>query len=83
MTRWRRITARAVPVPIAPGSTRRARIVESFERQAFAPCTSGRLLDDGVIEPRETHRLRAHVPALLRRAQRVTACVVAFGVARP
>jgi geranyl-CoA carboxylase beta subunit len=61
----------------------RARILETFERQTSAFYTSGRMLDDGVIDPRETRRLLAFVIALFRRAERVTPRPIAFGVARP
>ena len=61
----------------------RAKIVETFERQTSVFCTSGRLLDDGVIDPRDTRRVLAYVLALLRRAERVTLRPTNFGVARP
>jgi geranyl-CoA carboxylase beta subunit len=61
----------------------RARIIETFERQTSAFYTSGRMLDDGVIDPRQTRRLLAYVLALFRRAERVTTRPIAFGVARP
>ncbi len=61
----------------------RARIIETFDRQTSAFYTSGRMLDDGVIDPRETRRLLAYVLALFRRAERVTTRPIAFGVARP
>jgi geranyl-CoA carboxylase beta subunit len=63
--------------------TMRSRIIETFERQTSAFYTSGRMLDDGVIDPRETRRLLAYVLALFRRAERVTTRPLSFGVARP
>ena len=61
----------------------RARVTETFERQTSAFYTSGRMLDDGVIDPRETRRLLGYVLALFRRADRVATRPVTFGVARP
>ena len=61
----------------------RARIVGTFDRQTSAFYTSGRMLDDGVIDPRETRRVLAYVLDLFRRADRVTTRPIAFGVARP
>ena len=61
----------------------RAKIVETFERQTSAFYTSGRMLDDGIIDPRDTRRVLAYVLALFRRAERVTPHPLSFGVARP
>lgn len=60
----------------------KARIVENFERQANAFHTSGLLLDDGVIDPRDTRAVLAFAldvcaEAAARRTRRVQ-----FGVAR-
>jgi geranyl-CoA carboxylase beta subunit len=61
----------------------RAKIMETFERQTSAFYTSGRMLDDGIIDPRDTRRVLAYVLALFRRAERVTPHPLSFGVARP
>jgi geranyl-CoA carboxylase beta subunit len=61
----------------------RAKVVETFERQTSAFYTSGRLLDDGIIDPRETRRVLAYILALFRRADRVPLRPLSFGVARP
>ena len=61
----------------------RARITETFERQTSAFYTSGRLLDDGIVDPRDTRRVLAHVLHLCRRAERVPLRPLSFGVARP
>ena len=61
----------------------RARIVETFERQTSAFYTSGRMLDDGVIDPRDTRRVLGFVLALFRRSDRVALRPLDFGVARP
>ena len=49
----------------------RAKIVETFERQTIAFYTSGRMLDDGVIDPRDTRRVLGFVLSLFRRSDRV------------
>jgi geranyl-CoA carboxylase beta subunit len=61
----------------------RAKVVETFERQTSAFYTSGRLLDDGIIDPRETRQVLTHVLHLFRRAERVQLRPLSFGVARP
>ena len=45
------------------------KIVATFERQADAFYTSGLLLDDGVIDPRDTRAVLALVPGRLRRGR--------------
>jgi len=61
----------------------RAKIAETFDKQTSALFTSGRMLDDGVIDPRDTRRILASVLALFRRADRVALRPLNFGVARP
>jgi geranyl-CoA carboxylase beta subunit len=61
----------------------RVRIVETFERQTSAFYTSGRLLDDGVIDPRDTRRVLGYLLSLFERADRVQLRPQTFGVARP
>jgi geranyl-CoA carboxylase beta subunit len=61
----------------------RAAIVETFERQTSAFYTSGRMLDDGVIDPRETRRVLGYVLSLFARTDRVQLRPTSFGVARP
>ncbi len=61
----------------------RAKVIETFERQTSAFYTSGRLLDDGIIDPRDTRRVLATVLALFRREANVPLRPLSFGVARP
>jgi geranyl-CoA carboxylase beta subunit len=61
----------------------RATINATFERQTSAFYTSGRMLDDGVIDPRDTRRVLGLSLSLFRRAERVALRPLAFGVARP
>jgi len=57
-------------------------IVANFERQASAFITSGLLLDDGVIDPRDTRAVLAFVLATAREAEARTPRAMQFGVAR-
>jgi geranyl-CoA carboxylase beta subunit len=61
----------------------RAKVVETFERQTSAFYTSGRMLDDGIVDPRDTRRVLAQVLHLFRRAERIALRPLDFGVARP
>ncbi|CAG0934348.1 partial Methylmalonyl-CoA carboxyltransferase 12S subunit, partial [Rhodocyclaceae bacterium] len=57
-------------------------IVDTFERQSSAFYTSGRLLDDGIIDPRDTRKLLAYVLSICREADARTLRPVQFAVAR-
>jgi len=61
----------------------RAIINATFDKQTSAFYTSGRMLDDGVIDPRDTRRVLGLVLSLFRRAGRVALRPLDFGVARP
>jgi len=61
----------------------RALINATFDRQTSAFYTSGRMLDDGVIDPRDTRRVLGYVLSLFRRSERVALRPLDFGVARP
>jgi geranyl-CoA carboxylase beta subunit len=61
----------------------KARIVDVFDKQMDVFATSGRLLDDGVIDPRDTRAVLANVLAICREAERRTPQPVQFSVARP
>jgi geranyl-CoA carboxylase beta subunit len=60
----------------------KARIVDTFERQMHAFYTSGLLLDDGLIDPRDTRRVLALTLALCDESARRTLRPMQFGVAR-
>src|SRR5690606_7292959 len=60
----------------------RDEIISHFESQASAFYTSGHLLDDGVIDPRDTRAVLAFVLATLREARARKTQPVQFGVAR-
>src|SRR6185437_2491567 len=58
------------PVDEAKLATLKARITATFERQSDAFYTSGRLLDDGLIDPRDTRRVVALCLAVCDEATR-------------
>nr|WP_316640161.1 carboxyl transferase domain-containing protein [uncultured Roseateles sp.] len=58
-------------------------IITTFERQMSAFYTSGQLLDDGVIDPRDTRRVLALALQLCAEAAAKALRPMQFGVARP
>jgi geranyl-CoA carboxylase beta subunit len=58
------------------------KIVATFERQMSAFYTSGLLLDDGIIDPRDTRDVLGFALALCRQAEARVLQPVQFGVAR-
>jgi len=63
-------------------AAQKAEIVANFSAQASAFYTSGHLLDDGVIDPRDTRAVLAFVLATAREAEARQPRAVQFGVAR-
>ncbi len=59
-----------------------ARLVEHFDRQSDAFYTSGRLLDQGVIDPRDSRKVLGFALETCWEARRRTTRPNAFGVAR-
>jgi len=74
---------RGLPVDEAQLGALEQRIIASFDRQSDAFYTSGRLLDDGVIDPRDTRRVLGLAFDLCRQADRRALRPVQFGIARP
>lgn len=60
-----------------------ARIVETFDSQMSALYTSARLLDDGIIDPRNTRELMAELMQIARESDRRAPNKIQFAVARP
>ena len=58
-------------------------IIDTFERQQGAVATSGLMLDDGVIDPRDTRTVLGLCLALCDQAARRSLRPMQFGVARP
>ncbi|UBM12481.1 acyl-CoA carboxylase subunit beta [Cupriavidus metallidurans] len=73
---------KGVPVDESALAAQTAEIVANFERQGSAFVTSGLLLDDGVIDPRDTRAVLAFVLATAREAAARTPRAMQFGVAR-
>jgi len=73
---------KGAPVDDAKLATQKQEIIATFERQASAFYTSGHLLDDGVIDPRDTRAVLAFVLATAREADARQTRPVQFGVAR-
>ena len=61
----------------------KAKIVENFEGQQSAFATSARMLDDGVIDPRDTRNVLGLALAICKDADARVLRPVQFGVARP
>jgi geranyl-CoA carboxylase beta subunit len=61
----------------------KAQIISVFDSQMDVFATSARLLDDGVIDPRDTRAVVAEVLAICREAERRTPQPMQFSVARP
>ena len=76
------VARQGAPVDEARLAAQKAEIVANFERQASAFYTSGHLLDDGVIDPRDTRAVLAFVLATAREASARRLRPVQFGVAR-
>jgi len=72
-----------VPVDKAALDRLTAAITENFNSQMDAFYTSARLLDDGIIDPRDTREVLAMVMAICREADARRPNRVQFAVARP
>jgi geranyl-CoA carboxylase beta subunit len=70
------------PDPLAL-SALKEKIIATFEQQTGAFYTSGLMLDDGVIDPRDTRKVLALTLSICEDAQRRVLRPVQFGVARP
>ncbi len=73
---------RGKPVDEAALLKQKQEIIDNFEKQASALVTSGLLLDDGIIDPRDTRAVLAFVLATCREADQRTTQAMQFGVAR-
>ncbi|HZW12572.1 MAG TPA: carboxyl transferase domain-containing protein [Noviherbaspirillum sp.] len=61
----------------------RLMVIDTFEKQTSASHISARLLDDGVIDPRDTRTLLAFVLSVCDEARRRTVNPIQFAIARP
>jgi geranyl-CoA carboxylase beta subunit len=71
------------PVDTAALEELKSQIVANFDGQSGAFVTSGLMLDDGVIDPRDTRKVLAFVLATCREAEARRLRPMQFGVARP
>jgi len=70
-----------LPVDTESIEKTKSKIIENFERQQSAFVTSAHLLDDGVIDPRDTRNVLGFVLSIC--SERRTPNPIQFGVARP
>jgi len=61
----------------------RMMVIDTFEKQTSAAHISARLLDDGVIDPRDTRKVLAFVLSICDESRRRALHPIQFGVARP
>ncbi|GAB3538406.1 acyl-CoA carboxylase subunit beta [Noviherbaspirillum agri] len=61
----------------------RLMVIDTFEKQTSASHISARLLDDGVIDPRDTRKVLAFVLSVCDEARRRTVNPIQFAIARP
>lgn len=73
---------KGVPVNAEKRDAMKQSIVQTFERQMSAFYTSGLLLDDGVIDPRDTRRVLALTLTLCRQADDRQLRPMQYGVSR-
>ncbi|MGL6111489.1 MAG: acyl-CoA carboxylase subunit beta [Rubrivivax sp.] len=74
---------RGVPVDEEQLQALEQKIIHNFDSQSDAFYTSGRNLDDGVIDPRDTRRVLGLAFDICRQAEARTLRPMQFGVARP
>ena len=60
----------------------RAKVIDTFEKQTSVAYTSARLLDDGVIDPRDTRKVLAVLLSVCEEARRRVLHPIQFGIAR-
>ena len=74
---------KGLPVDQPSIDAMKKRIVENFERQQAALVTSAHMLDDGIIDPRDTRNVLGFVLSVCREADARVLRPMQFGVARP
>lgn len=71
------------PIDEARLNTLEQKIIENFNSQASALHTTARLLDDGIIDPRDTRKVLAFVLQMIEESEQRELNPIQFGVARP
>jgi geranyl-CoA carboxylase beta subunit len=74
---------KGLPVDEAKIADLKKRIIENFERQQSAFVTSASMLDDGIIDPRDTRNVIGFALSICKDSDARTLRPVQFGVARP
>ena len=74
---------KGLPVDDAKIQDLKKRIIENFERQQSAFITSGLMLDDGIIDPRDTRNVLGLALTICKDSDARSLRPVQFGVARP
>ena len=77
------ITRRGKPVAKEKLEAMKAQITGVFDGQMDVFSTSARVLDDGVIDPRDTRAILSEVLAICREAEARNPQAMQFSVARP
>jgi len=72
---------KGLPVDEAKIADLKKRIIENFEKQQSAFVTSASMLDDGIIDPRDTRNVLGFCLSVV--SERRTLNPMQFGVARP
>ena len=75
--------AKGEPIDEARLEAIEQRVIQTFERQMSAFYTSGLLLDDGLIDPRDTRKVLALTLSLCVQADQTLLRPMQYGVARP
>ena len=71
------------PVDEAKIADLKRRIIENFERQQSAFATSAQMLDDGIIDPRDTRNVLGYCLSVCKDGDARAVRPIQFGVARP
>jgi geranyl-CoA carboxylase beta subunit len=73
---------KGIEVPEAVIAEQEAKIIAHFDKQSDAFYTSGRMLDDGIIDPRDTRKVLGFALQTCWEAQNRKTCPNSFGVGR-
>jgi geranyl-CoA carboxylase beta subunit len=73
---------KGIEIPKEQTEAQEAKIIAHFEKQSDAFYTSGRMLDDGLIDPRDTRRVLGFVLQTCWEARQRKTCPNTFGVGR-
>ena len=72
-----------LPVDVELIEKTKSKIIDNFEKQQSAFVTSASMLDDGIIDPRDTRNVLGFALSICKDGDARTVRPVQFGVARP